>query len=76
MLTSLSDAGAQRINVFTNWGFRDYLIVVTLPSDRYRRQLVRQGNALLERVDLARDLCEKLKRVADAERGSRRLAGH
>ena len=47
-----------------------------LESDRYRKQLARQGDALLERVALARDLYEKLRRVADAEREPRRLAGH
>jgi hypothetical protein len=46
-----------------------------LESDRYRKQLARQGDALLERVALARNLYEELKRVAEAEREPRRLAG-
>ena len=46
-----------------------------LERDRYRKQLARQGDALLERVALARNLYEELKRVAEAEREPRRLAG-
>ena len=46
-----------------------------LESDRYRKQLARQGDALLERVTLARNLYEDLKRMAEAEREPRRLAG-
>jgi len=43
-------------------------------TDRYRQQLALQGDALLERVALARNLYEDLKRVAEAERGLRGLA--
>jgi hypothetical protein len=46
-----------------------------LETDRYRQQLALQGDALLERVALARDLHEDLRRVAEAERGRRGLAG-
>src|ERR1019366_844838 len=46
-----------------------------LESDRYRKHLARQGDALLERVALARNLYEEIKRVAEAEREPRRLAG-
>ena len=46
-----------------------------LENDRYRKQLAKQGDALLERVVLARNLYEELKRVAEAEREPRRLAG-
>jgi hypothetical protein len=42
-----------------------------LESDRYRRQLARQGDALLERVALVRELYAGLKRTAEAERGLR-----
>jgi hypothetical protein len=45
-----------------------------LESDRYRIQLARQGDALLERVALARNLYQELKRVAEVEREPRRLA--
>jgi hypothetical protein len=45
-----------------------------LESDRYRKQLAKQGDALLERVVLARNLYKELKRVAEAEREPRRLA--
>jgi hypothetical protein len=45
-----------------------------LESDRYRKELAKQGDALLERVALARNLYEDLKRVADAERKPRGLA--
>jgi len=46
-----------------------------LENDRYRKQLAKQGDALLERVVLARGLYEQLKRVAEAEREPRRSAG-
>ena len=47
-----------------------------LESDRYRKELAKQGDALLERVAQARNLYEEIKRVAEAEREPRRLAGH
>ena len=42
-----------------------------LESDRARKQLAWQGDALLERVALARQLYEDLKRTAEAERPRR-----
>jgi len=45
-----------------------------LEKDRYRQQLALQGDALLERVTLARNLYADLKRTAEAEHGPRGLA--
>ena len=45
-----------------------------LESDRYRKQLARQGDLLLQRVAQARELYEELKRVAEAERGPRGMS--
>ena len=45
-----------------------------LENDRYRKQLAKQGDALLERVALARKLYEQLKQVAEAEKEQRGLA--
>jgi uncharacterized membrane protein len=45
-----------------------------LENDRYRKQLAKQGDALLERVVQARKLYEQLKQVAEAERQARGLA--
>ncbi|MGA2660112.1 MAG: CehA/McbA family metallohydrolase [Verrucomicrobiota bacterium] len=42
-----------------------------LGTDRARKQLAWQGDALLERVALARQLYEDLKRLAEAERPTR-----
>lgn len=42
-----------------------------LETDRYRKQLARQGDALLERVALARGIYDGLKRTAEAERSLR-----
>jgi len=42
-----------------------------LERDRYRQQLARQGDLLLQRVVAARKIYADLKRVAEAERGSR-----
>ena len=42
-----------------------------LETDRYRKELARQGDLLLERVALARSLYADLKRVAEAERSIR-----
>lgn len=42
-----------------------------LENDRYRKQLALQGDALQERVKLARDLYAELARTAEAERGRR-----
>jgi regulator of replication initiation timing len=39
-----------------------------LENDRYRKQLARQGDALLERVGQARKLYQELKRVEETER--------
>lgn len=39
-----------------------------LETDRYRKLLARQGDALLERVALARTIYAELKRLAEAER--------
>lgn len=39
-----------------------------LETDRYRKQLALQGDALLERVTLARNLYAELRRTAEAER--------
>ena len=47
-----------------------------LENDRYRKQLAKQGDALLERVVLARQLYERLKQVAEAEKEQRGLARH
>lgn len=44
-------------------------------TNRYRKQLARQGDALLERVALARNLYAELKRVAEAERERRGRSG-
>jgi hypothetical protein len=62
MLTSLSDAGAQRINVFTNWPFCDYLIFVTLPSEAATRQKVFASDSRLREVcgmEKAKDFGQK-----------------
>ena len=48
---------------------------LTVVSDDTGKQLAREGDALLERVALARNLYEELKLVAEAEREPRRLAG-
>jgi hypothetical protein len=45
-----------------------------LDTDRYRQQLARQGDALLERLALARGLYAELRRTAEAERGRRGLS--
>jgi len=45
-----------------------------LESDRYRKQLALQGDALLERVAQARKLYADLERTAEAERGRRGLS--
>ncbi len=50
MLTDLSDAGAERMNVVTNVPFCDYLIIVTLPSDSAARQKVFASDARLRQV--------------------------
>lgn len=42
-----------------------------LKTDRYRKLLARQGDALLERVDLAREIYAGLKQTAEAERKQR-----
>ncbi len=42
-----------------------------LENDRYRKLLARQGDALLERVALARGIYDGLKRTAEAERSLR-----
>jgi hypothetical protein len=42
-----------------------------LGDDRARKQLARQGDALLERVALVRNLYEDLKKVAETERSRR-----
>jgi len=42
-----------------------------LEGDRYRKELARQGDLLLQRVALARELYADLERVAEAERGLR-----
>ena len=46
-----------------------------LEADRSRKLLARQGDALLERVALARALYAGLKRTAEAERSQRGKAG-
>lgn len=46
-----------------------------LETDRYRQQLALQGDALLERVRLARGIYAELRRLAEAERGRRNRAG-
>ncbi|MEK7674792.1 MAG: CehA/McbA family metallohydrolase [Verrucomicrobiota bacterium] len=46
-----------------------------LENNRYRKQLALQGDALLERVSLARSLYEDLKRLAETERGPRSRSG-
>jgi hypothetical protein len=46
-----------------------------LEADRYRKLLAQQGNALLERVALAREVYADLRRIADAERNRRAKAG-
>ena len=51
MLTSLSDAGAQRINVLTNIPSCDFLIFVTLPTAPTTRQKVFASDSRL------RELC-------------------
>ena len=50
MLTSLSDAGAQRIIVLTNWPSCDYLIILTLPSETAARQKVFASDERLREV--------------------------
>ena len=45
----------------------------SLETDRDRKQLALQSDALLERVVLARKLYEDLERIAEAERGPRGL---
>jgi hypothetical protein len=45
-----------------------------LENDRYRKQLAKQGDALLERVAQARKLYDQLKQVAKAEKEPRSLA--
>ena len=50
MLTSLSDAGAQEIIVFTNVPSYDYLIILTLPSEVAPRQKVFTSDARLREV--------------------------
>ncbi len=45
-----------------------------LETDRYRQQLARQGDALLERVRLARGLYAELRRTAERERPLRQPA--
>jgi hypothetical protein len=50
MLTSLSDAGAEGIIVFTNVPSYDYLIVLTLPSEAAPRQKVFTSDARLREV--------------------------
>jgi hypothetical protein len=46
-----------------------------LEADRWRKLLAQQGDALLERVALARALYDGLKRTAEAERSQRGKAG-
>jgi hypothetical protein len=46
----------------------------SLETDRYRKLLARQGSALLERVDTAREVYAELRRIADAERTQRESA--
>lgn len=46
-----------------------------LETDRYRQQLALQGDALLERVILARGIYAELRRLAEAERGRRSPGG-
>ena len=50
MLTSLSDAGAQGIIVFTNVPSYDYLIILTLPSEAAPRQKVFASDARFREV--------------------------
>jgi len=50
VLTSLSDAGAQRINVLTNWPSCDYLIILTLPSEAGPRQKVFASDSRLRKM--------------------------
>ncbi len=50
LVTSLSDAGAQAIVVFTNVPSCDYLIILTLPSDPAARQKVFTSDARLREV--------------------------
>jgi hypothetical protein len=45
-----------------------------LETDRYRKLLAKQGDALLERVALARGIYAELRRTAEAERGIREKA--
>lgn len=47
-----------------------------LETDRYRRQLALQGDALLERVTLARKIYAELRRTAEAERRRRSQPGN
>lgn len=49
LLTGLSDAGAQKINVISNF-FCDYLIVVTLPTEPFVRQKVFASDSQLREV--------------------------
>lgn len=46
-----------------------------LEQDRYRKELARQGDALQERVTLARNLYADLQRIAEAERAQRNPSG-
>ncbi len=62
MLTSLSDAGAQRIIVLTNWPGCDYLIVLTLPSEAAARQKVFASDERLRQgcgLEKAKDFGQK-----------------
>jgi hypothetical protein len=45
-----------------------------LENDRYRKELARQGDALLERVALVRNLYADLQKVADSERAVRHVS--
>jgi hypothetical protein len=47
-----------------------------LENDRYRKQLARQGDLLLQRVALARKLYQNLQQIAEAERALRGSSGH
>ena len=50
MATSLSDAGAQAIVVFTNVPSHDYLIILTLPAEAALRQKVFTSDARLREI--------------------------
>jgi hypothetical protein len=62
MLTSLSDAGAERIKVLTNLPSCDFLIFVTLPTEPATRQKVFASDSRLREVcgmEKAKDFGQK-----------------